>query len=144
KGLKDNGFHKAALTSLELWQNLGHTRSKDTSKIWWESFKNPSRHLAELAYRIFQLILHKRATKGTSHFSNIMSYEEDQIRDDETSSDTSNSSTTLLINEIVDLEIEEHLESSVAEMAQAVLSEDLDYNFSDVLNSFLECEKQNR
>ncbi|CAG8581108.1 3932_t:CDS:2 [Ambispora leptoticha] len=28
KGLKDNRFHKVALTSLELWQNLGHTQSK--------------------------------------------------------------------------------------------------------------------
>ncbi|CAG8491287.1 11182_t:CDS:1, partial [Racocetra persica] len=72
-----------------------------------------------------------------------MSYEEDQIRDNETSSDIFNSSTILLINEIIDLEIEEHSESSVAEMAQAVLSEDLDYDSSDVLNSFLECEKQN-
>ncbi|CAG8782020.1 16876_t:CDS:1, partial [Racocetra persica] len=73
--------------------------------------------------------------------SNIMSYKEDQIRDDETSSDTSNGSTTLLINKIVDLEIEEHSESPVAETAQAVLSEDLDYNPSNVLNSFLEHEK---
>ncbi|CAG8776049.1 35040_t:CDS:2, partial [Racocetra persica] len=75
--------------------------------------------------------------------SNIMSYEENQIRDDETSSDTFNSSTILLINKIVDLKIEEHSKSPVAETAQAVLSEDLDYNLSDVLNSFLECEKQN-
>ncbi|CAG8837021.1 29199_t:CDS:1, partial [Racocetra persica] len=72
-----------------------------------------------------------------------MSYEEDQIRDDETSLDTSNSSTTLLINEIVDLEIEEYSKSPVAEMVQAVLSEDLDYDLSDILNSFLEHEKQN-
>ncbi|CAG8789360.1 28983_t:CDS:2, partial [Gigaspora margarita] len=60
-GLKDNGFHRAALLSLELWQNLGHTRPEgeeliaqmrrfdarsspfdlpyvsgiDTPKIWW-------------------------------------------------------------------------------------------------------------
>ncbi|CAG8702837.1 2605_t:CDS:2, partial [Ambispora gerdemannii] len=66
KSLKDNGFYKAALTSLELWQNLGHTRSEgeeliaqlrhfearlppfdlpyvssmDTPKIWWSFFKN--------------------------------------------------------------------------------------------------------
>ncbi|CAG8789359.1 28982_t:CDS:2 [Gigaspora margarita] len=53
-------------------------------------------------------------------------------------------STTLLINEIVDLEIEENSESHVAETAQAVLSEDLDYDPSEVLNSFLEREKQNR
>ncbi|CAG8758652.1 7058_t:CDS:1, partial [Racocetra fulgida] len=68
-----------------------------------------------------------------------MSYEEDQISDDETSSDT----TTLLINEIVDLEIEKNSESLVAETAQAVLPEDLDYDPFNVLNSFLEREKQN-
>ncbi|CAG8679261.1 13456_t:CDS:2, partial [Ambispora gerdemannii] len=33
KGLKDNGFHKATLTSLELWQNLGHTRSEGEELI---------------------------------------------------------------------------------------------------------------
>ncbi|CAG8836398.1 16742_t:CDS:1, partial [Gigaspora margarita] len=72
-----------------------------------------------------------------------MSYEEDQTRvDDETSSDTFNSSTTLLINEIVDLEIK-NSESPVAKTAQAVLSEDLDYDPSEVLNSFLEHKKQN-
>lgn len=64
--MKDSGFRQAALTSLELWQNLGHTRSEseeliaqlrcfeaqlppfdlpyvsniDTPKIWWSSFKN--------------------------------------------------------------------------------------------------------
>ncbi|CAG8706351.1 1063_t:CDS:2 [Gigaspora rosea] len=75
---------------------------------------------------------------------NIISYEKDQTRvDDETSSDTSNGSTTLLINEIVDLEIE-NSESPVAETAQSVLSEDLDYDPSEVLNSFLERERQNR
>ncbi|CAG8833726.1 16262_t:CDS:2, partial [Gigaspora margarita] len=81
KGLKDNGFHDAALTALELWQNLGHTRLEseelivqmrrfeakippfdlsyvpgtDTPKIWWGSFKNKPRHLAELAHRIFSI-----------------------------------------------------------------------------------------
>ncbi|CAG8846906.1 33681_t:CDS:1, partial [Racocetra persica] len=63
--------------------------------------------------------------------SNIMSYEKDQIRDNETSSDISNGSTTLLINEIVDLEIEKYSESPIAVIAQAVLSEDLDYGPSN-------------
>ncbi|CAG8453719.1 6330_t:CDS:2 [Cetraspora pellucida] len=111
KGLKDNGFRKAALTSLELWQNLGHTRLEGTDipKIWW-------------------------------------GYEEDQISvNDETSLDniTSNYSTTLLIEEIIDLGIE-NLESSVVEMAHTVLAADLDYDPCDVLNNFLECEKQSK
>ncbi|CAG8541617.1 16625_t:CDS:1, partial [Dentiscutata heterogama] len=62
-----------------------------------------------------------------------MSYDEDQIRaDDEVLSDnvTSNNSLTLLIEEIIDLEIEKSLESSVVETAQAVSHEDLDLDYS--------------
>ncbi|RIB08731.1 hypothetical protein C2G38_2210860, partial [Gigaspora rosea] len=33
KGLKDNGFHQAALTSIELWQNLGHTKSESDELV---------------------------------------------------------------------------------------------------------------
>ncbi|CAG8686539.1 1570_t:CDS:2, partial [Ambispora leptoticha] len=33
KDLKDNGFHKAALTSLELWQNLEHIQSEDEELV---------------------------------------------------------------------------------------------------------------
>ncbi|CAG8762035.1 4584_t:CDS:2 [Gigaspora margarita] len=33
KGLKDSGFHRAALLSLELWQNLGHTWSEGEELI---------------------------------------------------------------------------------------------------------------
>ncbi|CAG8685353.1 1070_t:CDS:2 [Cetraspora pellucida] len=69
----------------------------------------------------------------------------DQIRvDDETLSYNivSNYSPTLLIGEIIDLKTENNSESSVVETAQAVLPEDLDYNPSDVLNNFLEGEKQ--
>ncbi|CAG8618966.1 2125_t:CDS:1, partial [Cetraspora pellucida] len=69
-----------------------------------------------------------------------MSYEENHIDDDdEPLSDTSN---TLLINEIIDLEIEKNLEPLTEETSQAVLPEDLDYNPCDVLNRFLEREKQ--
>ncbi|CAG8852448.1 17106_t:CDS:1 [Gigaspora margarita] len=64
--------------------------------------------------------------------------------DDEPLSDTSNYSTTLLINEIIDLEIEENSEPLTEETFRAVLSEDLDYNPCDVLNRFLEREKQNK
>ncbi|CAG8823404.1 21465_t:CDS:1, partial [Gigaspora rosea] len=53
----------------------------------------------------------------------------------------SNNSISLLIEEIVDLRIEEGLESSSMEIAQAI-SSNLDYDPLDVLNSFLEREKQ--
>ncbi|CAG8661109.1 19334_t:CDS:1, partial [Gigaspora rosea] len=53
----------------------------------------------------------------------------------------SNNSTSLLIEEIVDLRIEEGLASSSRETAQAI-SSNLDYNRLDILNSFLERKKQ--
>ncbi|CAG8635706.1 12266_t:CDS:2 [Cetraspora pellucida] len=56
---------------------------------------------------------------------------------------TSNYSTILLIEDIIDLEIEKNLKSFLIRIAQDVLPEDLNYNPYDVLNNFLECEKQN-
>ncbi|CAG8724477.1 23045_t:CDS:2, partial [Dentiscutata erythropus] len=51
-----------------------------------------------------------------SSVSNIMSYEENQIdNDNETLSDISNYFTTLLINEIIDLEIEKNSEPPMEE-----------------------------
>ncbi|CAG8694027.1 634_t:CDS:1, partial [Cetraspora pellucida] len=68
-----------------------------------------------------------------SSVGNILSYEENQISvNDETLLDnmTSNYSTTLLIEEIIDLEIE-NSESSVVKMAHTVLLADLDYDPCD-------------
>ncbi|CAG8662699.1 24208_t:CDS:1, partial [Cetraspora pellucida] len=62
-----------------------------------------------------------------------MSYDKDQIRaDDKVLSDnmTSNNSSTLLIEKIIDLEIEKSSKSSVVETAQAVSHEDLDLDYS--------------
>ncbi|CAG8732961.1 9747_t:CDS:1, partial [Cetraspora pellucida] len=77
---------------------------------------------------------------------NIISYEEDQISiNNEISLDniTSNYSTTLLIEDIINLRIEENSESSSVRTAQDVLSNDLDYDPCDILDHFLEHEKQN-
>ncbi|CAG8723540.1 2211_t:CDS:1, partial [Cetraspora pellucida] len=72
-------------------------------------------------------------------------YEEDQISiNNKISLDNmiSDYSTTLLIEKIIDLEIE-NSESSVVEMAYTVSPTDLDYDPCDVLNNFLEYKKQN-
>ncbi|CAG8838958.1 29904_t:CDS:1, partial [Gigaspora margarita] len=75
-----------------------------------------------------------------------MSYKDNQLEVSETNllnNDhiISNNSTSLLIKEIVDLRIKEGLESSSMETAQAI-SSNLDYDPLDILNSFLECKKQ--
>ncbi|CAG8846422.1 27342_t:CDS:1, partial [Racocetra persica] len=49
----------------------------------------------------------------------------------------SDHSTTLMIEDIVDLTTEKNSRPSV-EMAQAVTSADLDYDLHDILNHFLE------
>ncbi|CAG8768544.1 4437_t:CDS:2, partial [Dentiscutata erythropus] len=82
--------------------------------------------------------------KYVTNIGNIISYEENQISDDETLLNISDYSTTttLLINEVINLD-EENSESSIAEPFQAILLKDLDYDPCNVLNGFLECEKQN-
>ncbi|CAG8822453.1 5521_t:CDS:2, partial [Gigaspora rosea] len=57
---------------------------------------------------------------------------------------TSIYSTTLIINEIIDLEIEENSEPPTEGTSRAVLPKDLDYEPCDVLNRFLEREKQKK
>ncbi|CAG8806188.1 7419_t:CDS:1, partial [Cetraspora pellucida] len=72
-------------------------------------------------------------------------YEKDQISvNNEISLDniTSDYSTTLLIEEIIDLGIK-NSESSVVETAYTISPTDLDYDPYDVLNNFLKHEKQN-
>ena len=80
-GLKDGGFRDVALTSIRLWQSLGHSEESskelvsqlrrfearlapfdlpytigvDTPSIWWGSIRTRPRHLAELADRIFSI-----------------------------------------------------------------------------------------
>ncbi|CAG8669659.1 3979_t:CDS:1, partial [Racocetra fulgida] len=74
-----------------------------------------------------------------------MGYKEDQADANNESSlekTTSNDSTTLLIGEIFNLETEENSESSAVETAQADSLDNLDYDPCDVLNNFLEHEKQ--
>ncbi|CAG8847266.1 7376_t:CDS:2, partial [Gigaspora margarita] len=51
KDLNDNGFHKAALTTIEIWQSLGHTRSESNEL---GSFRK-QHHLPELTLRIFSI-----------------------------------------------------------------------------------------
>ncbi|CAG8828970.1 36865_t:CDS:2, partial [Gigaspora margarita] len=142
KGLKDDGFHQAALTSIKIWQNLGHTKSEsdelvaqmrrfevrlppfnlpyvsgiDTPKIWWGSFKNQPRHLAELACRIFSINPTQANACNLSTVGNIISFEENQISDDEILLDTPDYPTTLLINEVINLD-KENSESSIAELS---------------------------
>ena len=77
-----------------------------------------------------------------------MSYDENQMRVSEENSldnEISNDSTTLLIEDIVDLTAQRNLESSseTVETVQAISSADLDYDLQDILNSFLERENQN-
>jgi len=74
----------------------------------------------------------------------IMSYDEDQIRTNSENSldnEMTDYSTTLVIEEIVDLTTEKNLKSSL-ETAQVISSTDLDYDPHDILNNFLECENQ--
>ncbi|CAG8610527.1 29447_t:CDS:2 [Gigaspora margarita] len=194
--LKDNGFYQAALTSIEIWQNLGHTKLESNELI----AQIQPQHLAELACRIFsinptqascernfsslkwilgdcQINLNISRLEGISKIrsyyttnirrelsfpdkeltetdlqdvcnlssvGNIMCYEENQMDDDdEPLLDISNYSTTLLINEVIDLEIK-NSEPLMEETSRAILSEDLDYNPCNVLNRFLEREKQSK
>ncbi|CAG8650253.1 9087_t:CDS:1, partial [Racocetra fulgida] len=76
---------------------------------------------------------------------NIMNCEDDQIRvSSENSLDNivSDHSTTLLIEDIVDLTAGNNSECSTR-TAQTISSADLDYDPLDVLNSFLERENHN-
>ncbi|CAG8814060.1 36292_t:CDS:2, partial [Gigaspora margarita] len=149
--------------------NLPYVPNIDTPKIWWGLFMNQSRHLAKLALRIFLInpmqancernflalkwILGECRThldlnmlEGIAKISSIMSYKDNQLEVSETNlldndNIISNNLISLLIEEIVDLRIEEGLESSSMETAQAI-SSNLDYDPLDILNSFLEREKQ--
>ncbi|CAG8790888.1 3068_t:CDS:2 [Gigaspora margarita] len=156
-GLKDNRFYQAALTSIELWQNLGHTKS-ETLKIF---SINPTQANCKRNFSALKWILGERRTHldlnrlegiakirsyhitnirreinvcNLSSVSSIMSYEDNQLEVSETNlldndNIISNNSISLLIEEIVDLRIEEGLKSS-------------NYDPLDVLNSFLERKKQ--
>ncbi|CAG8830721.1 1938_t:CDS:1, partial [Gigaspora margarita] len=53
-----------------------------------------------------------------------------------------NDSTILLIEEVFDLETKENSESFVINTIQANFLDNLDYDPCDVLDNFLECEKQ--
>ncbi|CAG8693325.1 17419_t:CDS:1, partial [Racocetra fulgida] len=76
---------------------------------------------------------------------NIMDFVNNQMRvSSENSLDSvvSDHSTTLLIEDIVDLTVGNNYEHS-ARTAQSISPVDLDYNPLDVLNGFLERENQN-
>jgi len=82
---------------------------------------------------------------NVASISNIMSYDENQMRVSEKNSldnEISNDSTTLLIEDIVDLTAQRNLESSseTVETVQAISPANLDYDLQDILNSFLERE----
>ncbi|CAG8796138.1 24902_t:CDS:2 [Gigaspora margarita] len=121
KYLNDNRFHMAALTAIELWQNLGHTQTEGEElvaqlryfKAQWPLFNLP--YVTD-AYNIALV-------------ANIMDYkEESQIRFDVPNSlddITSDNSTTLLIEDIVDLMAKNN--SRPVEVTQ-VTSADLDYD----------------
>jgi hypothetical protein len=79
--LKDSGFRDVALTSIRLWQSLGHSEESskelisqlrrfegrlapfdlpytigiDTPSIWWGSIRQKPRRLAELACHVFSI-----------------------------------------------------------------------------------------
>ncbi|CAG8839613.1 35366_t:CDS:2, partial [Gigaspora margarita] len=136
KGLKDNGFHDAALTALELWQNLGHTRLESEELIAQMRHFEAKVPPFDLSYVL--------DAYNISSVGNIIRYEEaDQVEISEIVSldnVASSSSTLLLIEEIINLEVE-NLESSV-KMTPMVFSADLDYDPQEVLNNFLERESQ--
>jgi len=120
--------------------NLNISRLEGISKIRSYYTTNIRRELSFPDKELTEADL--RDACNLSSVGNIMSYEENQMDDDdEPLSDTSN---TLLINEIIDLEIEENSEPLTEETSRAVLPEDLDYNPCDVLNRFLEREKQSK
>jgi len=120
--------------------NLNISRLEGISKIRSYYTTNIQRELSFSDKELTEADL--RDACNLSSVGNIMSYEENQMDDDdEPLSDTSN---TLLINEIIDLEIEENLEPLTEETSRAVLLEDLDYNPCDILNRFLEHEKQSK
>ncbi|CAG8699122.1 2766_t:CDS:2, partial [Acaulospora morrowiae] len=142
KGLKDNGFHTAALTSLELWQNLGHTRSEEGMAKIRSYYMTNIRHELNLFGKELTEVDLRDACNITS-IGNIISCEGDQTRvSEENSLDNtiSDCSATLLIKEIIDLTAEENS----LETVQIISPADLDYNPYDVLNSFLERESQNQ
>ncbi|CAG8744948.1 16843_t:CDS:2, partial [Gigaspora margarita] len=171
KGLKDNGFHQAALTSIKLWQNLGYTKSESNELVAqmcrFEAnlppfdlpiFSiNPMQANCKRNFSALKWILGERRThldlNRLEEIAKIRSYHITNFRrklscldKDETNlldndNIISNNSTLLLIEEIVNLRIEEGLESSSVETAQAI-SSNLDYDPLDVLNSFLERKKQ--
>ncbi|CAG8468718.1 8851_t:CDS:2 [Cetraspora pellucida] len=141
------------LTSLELWQSLGHTQLESEKLIVQMQLFESQLLSFDFPYvlDIYTPKIWRELTEANlqdacyiSSIGNIMSYEKEQISIDNKTSDISNKFTTLLINEIINLEIEENSEFPIAETAQVVLSENFDYDSSDVLNSFLEHKKQNR
>ncbi|CAG8625670.1 34031_t:CDS:2, partial [Gigaspora margarita] len=169
KGLKDQEFYKAALTSLELWQNLGHIRSEGEELIsqlrrfearlppydlpYVANMDTPK--ICRLREEFFNIkVDFGRATKLTesdlrdacniASVGNIMNCEDDQMS---ASSENSlnnivSDSTTLLIENIVDLIVGNNSEC-LSRTAETISPADLDYDPLDVLNSFLERENQN-
>ncbi|CAG8822037.1 3983_t:CDS:2, partial [Gigaspora margarita] len=204
KGLNNNGFHKAALTAIEIWQSLGHTRSESNELVaLMRRFEaklppfdlpyvsalrifsiNPTQANCERNFSMLKWILGDRQTSldinklegmskiksyytanirrelnffgkelteadlrdacNISSVGNIMDYNEDQTgANNETSlEDMFNDSTTLLIGEVFDLETEENSESFAVKTVQADSFDNLDYDPCDVLDNFLEREKQ--
>ncbi|CAG8744724.1 37927_t:CDS:2 [Gigaspora margarita] len=174
--LNDNGFHKVALTAIEIWQSLGYTRSESNKLVAlmrrFEA-KIPPFNLPYVQAKILQkfgdcrtsLDINKleRMSKIKSYYmanirhelnffdvcnmfsvGKIMNYNEDQTdtNNEPSLEDMFNDSTILLIREICDLETEEISKSFAVNTVQAESLDNLDYNPCDVLNNFLEHEKQ--
>ncbi|CAG8574520.1 19710_t:CDS:2 [Racocetra fulgida] len=168
KGIqKSNGHYEATCNyCTEYWgrrkpakleAHLSNECSKCPEKIsryWKEKLANKASNYARKSKNPV-LPTSMSQTAITTHFmsnyacnvssvSSIMSYEEmDQVEVSEINSLDAevNSSTSLLIEEIINLEVE-NLESSTVKTTLMVSSADLDYDLQEVLNNFLECESR--
>ncbi|CAG8647760.1 24215_t:CDS:2, partial [Gigaspora margarita] len=144
--LNDNRFHKAALIGIEIWQSLGYTQLKSNEL---GSFKKQP-HLSELALRIFSINpMQANCEQKFSMLKWILGDYQTNYNKVQTGAnnetlleDMFNDSVTLLIGEVFDLETEENSESFAVNTVQADSFDNLDYDLCDMLDNFLEYEKQ--
>ncbi|CAG8717172.1 26096_t:CDS:2, partial [Gigaspora margarita] len=122
--------------------NLDINKLEGISKIKSYYMANIRRELNFFGKKLTEADL--RDACNISSVSNIIDYNEDQTgANNETSlEDMFNDSTTLLIGEVFDLKTKENSESFAVNTVQADSLNNLDYDPCDVLDNFLEHEKQ--
>ncbi|CAG8807933.1 43140_t:CDS:2, partial [Gigaspora margarita] len=125
----------SALIAIEIWQNLGY--------IWSENNELVAL-MRRFEAKLLPFDLPYISGTDTPKICNIMDYNEDQTGANNKTSleNIFNNSIILLIRKVFDLETEENLESFVVNTVQADSFDNLDYDLCDVLDNFLEREKQ--